>query len=596
MSFDHNFPQLAIDTKTFSLALERGALDDCLQYLRDQDAAGPEIAYLACQAGEKLFHLGRGSEAVECGRAAFAAAANDNDVVHFCAWLFSNCGCHAEAASAYERLLERRPEWIEGYRHASGAFAAIGDTDRAIALATKASDYAPANFDFAHHAGCLLLDNERLEDAALYLARAVAIEPSHPQALRALSAANQALSRPDEALSLALRAAALAAGDNGLAIHAAELLLRGGRTDDAVWLLNAATERDPADAMLWRLLSTAEIERDALVPALAAIDRAVILAPDNAEYHLHRGHLLFRAGDFAGAAEAIERAADLEPTSSAAQRARLDLALAEGQLSAATAIGGELLSAFPADDASAEAVLRVLNRRLDTIDGDYVVLGDRRNRLPRPPRPAPSLFERLKTQARVVHALIIRETRTRFGDTRLGYGWALLEPILHIALLSAVFSLLMRGRPPIGAHFFVFYYTGLIPFHVFIHASTSMMHGVTSNGALLQLPPVKPFDVILARGLLEFATDLVVAVLLLAGFAAIDIPALPDDVGSVAIALLTTALLGCGVGFVNAMLQSLFRSWDKLWNNATRLLYFFSGIFRYYLANGIKIQAVADAG
>jgi capsular polysaccharide transport system permease protein len=27
------------------------------------------------------------------------------------------------------------------------------------------------------------------------------------------------------------------------------------------------------------------------------------------------------------------------------------------------------------------------------------------------------------------------------------------------------------------------------------------------------------------------------------------------------------------------VLQALFRSWDKLWNNATRLLYFFSGIF-----------------
>lgn len=106
-----------------------------------------------------------------------------------------------------------------------------------------------------------------------------------------------------------------------------------------------------------------------------------------------------------------------------------------------------------------------------------------------------------------------------------------------------------------------------------------MMHGVTSNGSLLQLPPVKPFDVILARGLLEFATDLVVAVLLLAGFVAIGIRALPDDLWSVAIALIVTGFLGCGIGFINAVLQTLFRSWDKLWSNATRLLYFFSGIF-----------------
>ena len=106
-----------------------------------------------------------------------------------------------------------------------------------------------------------------------------------------------------------------------------------------------------------------------------------------------------------------------------------------------------------------------------------------------------------------------------------------------------------------------------------------MMHGVTGNGPLLQLPPVKPFDVILARGLLELATDLVVAALLLAGFAAAGILALPDNLWSAATALIVTALLGCGVGYINAVLQTLFRSWDKLWNNATRLFYFFSGIF-----------------
>jgi len=121
--------------------------------------------------------------------------------------------------------------------------------------------------------------------------------------------------------------------------------------------------------------------------------------------------------------------------------------------------------------------------------------------------------------------------------------------------------------------------TGLIPYHVFVHTSTSMTYAVTSNGSLLQLPPVKPFDVILARGLLEFATDLVVAVSLLAGFAAAGIPAMPADLSSISTALVVTALFGCGVGFINAVVQTLFRSWDKLWNNATRLLYFLSGIF-----------------
>jgi ABC-type polysaccharide/polyol phosphate export permease/Flp pilus assembly protein TadD len=579
LSLDHDFPQLAIEQSTFTHALERGALDTCLDYLRHREIAGPDIARLICRLGEKLYHCGRSSDAAECGRLAFAAAANDNEIGHFCAWLFSNCGRHAEAAAAYERLIEQQPDWADGYRHASGAFAAIGDAGRALAFAAEASDLAPENFAFALHAGCLLLDAERVEEAVLYLARAVAIQPGNPQALRALSAAGLSLDRPDEALRLALQAAALAPADGAMTAHAAELLLRGGRTDDALALLATATAHGPGDATLWRLISAGTSQLDDTGAALAAIDRALTLAPQNAEYHLHRAHLLCRQGDFAAAAEAVNQAALIDPGSQTAGRARLDLLLADGRLTEATAAGGELLRAFPEDEETSEAVLRVLNRRLDTIDGDYVVMTDRRQRLPRPALAEPGFLKRLKGQARVIHALIIRETRTRFGDSRLGYGWALIEPILHILLLSAVFSLLMRGNPPIGTHFFVFYFTGLVPYHVFVHTSTSMMHGVTSNGSLLQLPPVRPFDVILARGLLEFATDLVVAAMLLAGFAAIGIPALPDDLWAVAAALIATALVGCGVGYVNAVLQTLFRSWDKLWNNVTRLLYFFSGIF-----------------
>src|SRR5712675_825636 len=127
--------------------------------------------------------------------------------------------------------------------------------------------------------------------------------------------------------------------------------------------------------------------------------------------------------------------------------------------------GGALLHSHPEDRAAAETVLHLLNRRLDTIDGDYIVLADRTSRPARPLRPLPRFAERLRTQCRVIQALIIRETRTRFGDAKLGYGWALLEPILHIKLLSARFSLLMQGRPPIGTHFFIFYFTGLIRYY-----------------------------------------------------------------------------------------------------------------------------------
>jgi capsular polysaccharide transport system permease protein len=255
------------------------------------------------------------------------------------------------------------------------------------------------------------------------------------------------------------------------------------------------------------------------------------------------------------------------------------LLAAAGRIEQAVAVAGELLSRFPLDDATAEAVLEVLRQRVAAIDGEWAVLADGIERASRPARPTPRIADRLRSQVRVIGALIIRETRTRFADFKLGYGWALLEPILHIALLSATFAVLMHGQPPIGTHFFLFYYTGLIPYQVFTHTSSGMAHAITGNAALLQLPPVTSFDVIAARGALEVATDLVVAVVLLAGFAALSLPAMPDDMWSSSMALLVTAALGCGIGYVNAVVSVFWRSWERVYGQLVRILYFVSGIF-----------------
>ncbi|HEY3912324.1 MAG TPA: ABC transporter permease [Stellaceae bacterium] len=123
------------------------------------------------------------------------------------------------------------------------------------------------------------------------------------------------------------------------------------------------------------------------------------------------------------------------------------------------------------------------------------------------------------------------------------------------------------------------HHTGLIPYHVFVHTSSSMTYAVTSNGSLLQLPLVSTFDVLFARAVLELATDLLVAVILLAGFGALGLGTLPHDVAGMSASLAAVWMFACGCGFINAVVTGFFKSWDKIWTQVTRLLYFCSGIF-----------------
>ena len=168
-------------------AASAGDVEACLVHLRRHDIPDHERAWIYCQLSEALYHKGSRDIAVECARSAFDLQPEKEEIANLCAWVFSNCEEHEEAAAAYEQLLAIRPHWAAGHRHASGSFAAAGQLDRAISHGRKASDLDPHSFEFAFHAACLLETVGRPAQAADYLMRAAALDPADAEVLRHLS-------------------------------------------------------------------------------------------------------------------------------------------------------------------------------------------------------------------------------------------------------------------------------------------------------------------------------------------------------------------------------------------------------------------------
>ena len=75
------------------------------------------------------------------------------------------------------------------------------------------------------------------------------------------------------------------------------------------------------------------------------------------------------------------------------------------------------------------------------------------------------LLKGVITQARVVYALALRETRTRFGAHRLGYFWALLEPLFWIITFWGLFRVVNRAAP-MGMAVVPFLVTGIVPYEL----------------------------------------------------------------------------------------------------------------------------------
>lgn len=112
------------------------------------------------------------------------------------------------------------------------------------------------------------------------------------------------------------------------------------------------------------------------------------------------------------------------------------------------------------------------------------------------PRPA------LAVQYAAIRALFLREIQTRFGHYRLGYLWALIEPSVQLAFFVFVLGTVMTRVLP-GIDYSVFMVNGMLPFFVFMSASTRALSAVESNQGLFSYRPVKPIDAVIARTLLE---------------------------------------------------------------------------------------------
>ena len=182
------------------------------------------------------------------------------------------------------------------------------------------------------------------------------------------------------------------------------------------------------------------------------------------------------------------------------------------------------------------------------------------------------------TQLRVIGALVLREMRTRFGRTSLGYLWAVVSPVFGIAILATLYTAIGRAVP-VGDSLPLFLATGLLSYRTFTGLTQRMLSAISSNAALFAFPIVKPLDAIFARSLLETMTSLGACFIVLGGIWALGFGTLPTKPLEVAAAFCAMAMLGTGVGTINAIVGRFSPAWDRLFSLFQRPLFFVSGIF-----------------
>lgn len=183
--------------------------------------------------------------------------------------------------------------------------------------------------------------------------------------------------------------------------------------------------------------------------------------------------------------------------------------------------------------------------------------------------------------SRTVVALMLREMATTYGRSPGGYLWAVVEPILGLAVLTFVFSLMLRS-PPVGNSFPLFYATGMLPFLMFNSIANKMATAINFSRPLLAYPAVTLVDALAARFILNALTHLMVAYIVFTGLIAIIGARAELDLPAILLAFAMASVLGIGVGTLNCYLMTAFPVWERAWQIATRPLFIISGIFFTY--------------
>ena len=104
----------------------------------------------------------------------------------------------------------------------------------------------------------------------------------------------------------------------------------------------------------------------------------------------------------------------------------------------------------------------------------------------------------IESYLHVLHALILRDMRTRFGASLWGYGVVVLWPCVHVFMLIAIYTF-QKLAAPLGDNRALFFATGAVPVLVFQYISREVMKAVILHRPLTYSPQVKLVDVILAR-------------------------------------------------------------------------------------------------
>lgn len=181
-------------------------------------------------------------------------------------------------------------------------------------------------------------------------------------------------------------------------------------------------------------------------------------------------------------------------------------------------------------------------------------------------------------QCTVLFALFVRELWARFGRLRLGYLWAILEPLALVAAFSGL-KILIGSEPIGGVPYPLFFAAGILGYLLFQHISLLSLSAVEANLGLFNYRHIKPADTVLSRAMVEAGIFIGTSLAIYPMLVALGFHFVWNDTLLFLGALSGLAVFSLGIGFLFCVLGPLWPESKKVVPALIRPLFFISGVF-----------------
>jgi len=191
----------------------------------------------------------------------------------------------------------------------------------------------------------------------------------------------------------------------------------------------------------------------------------------------------------------------------------------------------------------------------------------------------------LKSQARAINALFMRELQTRFGTKKIGFFWAIFESLAHVTVFALIKHFLGLSGPD-GINVILFLITGIVPFFYFRNILTRMIGSLESNQNLLSITKIHFLDFFYARFLLEsFLIFITLPAIMLIGIIVVSNLEIyyftgyqVNNLMQVLSAVFYLGVLGFGFGLIVSSINVFIPSCGLVVNAVLRVTYLTSGV------------------